>query len=82
MSSKSKNIAFMPYDKTNEVVHELFESLLSRYQICLGTSMRGRSFIFDLVEMLYSKCQKIHVKCGSLYIDSENQIKNSNKFKK
>ena len=30
----------MPYDNANEVVNELLESLLSRYQINLETSMR------------------------------------------
>ena len=35
MHSKSDNIELMPYDNANEVVNELFESLLSRYQIGL-----------------------------------------------
>ena len=30
MHSKSDNKEFMPYDNANEVVNELFESLLSR----------------------------------------------------
>ena len=32
MHSKSNNIEFMSYDNANEVVNELFESLLSRCQ--------------------------------------------------
>ena len=41
---------FIPYDNNaNEVVNELFESLLSRCQIDLETSMRGSTFIFDSV---------------------------------
>ena len=31
MHSKSDNIEFMSFDNANEVVNELFESLLSRY---------------------------------------------------
>ena len=46
MHSKSDNIEFISYDNTNEVVNERFESLLSRYQIGLETSMRGNDFIF------------------------------------
>ena len=38
--SKSNNIEYMPYDNANEVVDELFESLLSRYQLALKTSIR------------------------------------------
>ena len=49
MHSKSDNIEFMLYDNANEVVNALFESLLSRHQIGLETSMRGSNFIFDLV---------------------------------
>ena len=44
MHSKSDNIEFMLYDDANEVVNELFESLLSRYQIGLETLMRGSNF--------------------------------------
>ena len=47
MHSNSDNIEFMSHDNANEVVNEIFESLLSRYQIGLETSMRGSDFIFD-----------------------------------
>ena len=53
MHSKWNNITFMLYDNAKEVVNELFESLLSRYQIGLKTSMRGSDFIFDSVQLLY-----------------------------
>ena len=60
MLSKSNNVEFMPYDNVNEVVNELFESLLSRYQIGLETSLRGNDFIFNSVELLCYKCHKIN----------------------
>ena len=47
MHSKGSNIEFVFYDNANEVVDELFESLLLRYHIGLETSMRGRDFIFN-----------------------------------
>ena len=40
MHSKSDNIEFMPYDNANEVVNELFKSLLWRYQFSLEKSKR------------------------------------------
>ena len=49
MHLKSDNIEFMSYDNANEIANELFESLLSRYQISLKTSMRRSGFIFDSV---------------------------------
>ena len=74
MHSKSDNIEFMPYDNVNEFINELFESLLSRYQIGLETSMRGSDFIFDSVQLLYYKCHKINFKLGGSYIDSPGWI--------
>ena len=75
MYSKSDNIEFMLYDNANEFVNELFESLLSRYQIGLETSMRGSDFLFDSVQLLYYKCNKIKFKRGGLYIDSPDWTK-------
>ena len=75
MHSKSDNIEFMPYDNVNEVVNELLESLLSRYQIVLETSMSGSDFIFDSVELLYYKFYKINFKRGGSFIDSPDWIK-------
>ena len=49
MHLRSDNIEFMSYDNANEIANELFESLLSRYQISLKTSMRRSDFIFDSV---------------------------------
>ena len=49
MYSSSDNIKFSSYNDANEVVNELFESLLSRYEDNLETSMRGSDFIFDSV---------------------------------
>ena len=75
MYSKSDNIEFMLYDNANEFVNELFESLLSRYQIGLETSMRGSDFLFDSVQLLYYKCNKIKFKRGGLYIDAPDWTK-------
>ena len=65
----------MSYDNAKKVVNELFDSLPFRCQAGLETSMRGSDFIFDSVQLLYYKCQKINLKCGGLYIDSEDWIK-------
>ena len=39
----------MSYDNANEVVDELFESLLSRYQLGLETPIKYSDFTFDSV---------------------------------
>ena len=47
MRSNRDNTEFVSYDNANQVVSELFESLPSRYQIGLETSIRGRDFTFE-----------------------------------
>ena len=59
--SKSNNIEYMPYDNANEVVDELFESLLSRYQLALKTSIRFEKKMFQPIALniLYNKEKEI-----------------------
>ena len=54
----------MIYDNTDEVIKKLLESLLSRCQIGLQTSIRGSDFIFDRVHLLYCKFQQKKSKLG------------------
>ena len=46
MDSKSDNIEIVMCIEIDEVIEELFESLLQRYQNGLEESMRGSEFIF------------------------------------
>ena len=69
----------------NEVVDKLFDSLRSRYQRDLETSMRGNNFIFDSVQLMYYRCHKVNFRRGGSYIDSSDWIKkekSNNKSKK
>ena len=59
MHSKSDNIEIAVNDNADEVIQELFQLLLSRYQIVLETLMKGADFVFDCVHLLYYKCHKI-----------------------
>ena len=49
MYTTSENIKFTSYNDVNDVVNKLFESLLSRYQDNLETSIRGSDFVVDSV---------------------------------
>ena len=62
-------------DRTDEVREELFQSLLSRYQIGLKTLRKIRKFVFDYVHLLYYKFHKISPKRGGSYMDSPDWIK-------
>ena len=79
MHSRSNNIKFTSYNDGSKVAHQLFESLRSRYQGNLETSIRESDFNFYLIQLMYYKCHKVNFKCGGTYIDSSDWIyKNSN----
>ena len=57
MHSNSDNIVFVPYNNANEVIDEIFESLFSKKQTGLETSVRER-VIFSFIQF---KCCIISV---------------------
>ena len=52
MYSKSDNFEIMMGANTNEIIRNLFNSLLRIYHGGLQESMRGVEFVFDYVESL------------------------------
>ena len=50
------------YDKANEVIEEIFESLLSRYQIVSKTLIKESNIVFNSIQLLYYKCHNINSK--------------------
>ena len=58
--------------ETDEIIKELFESLLYRYQDGLEESLRGSEFAFDNVNSLHCNLHKISLNRGGSYIDSPN----------
>ena len=76
MHTKSNNVEIMVGSETDEIIEELFESLLRLYQKNLDESMRGSEFVYDSVDSLYDNLNKISLsRCGS-YIDSPKRLKN------
>ena len=77
MTTKSDHIHIVMGSKTDEIIKELFESLLQRYQEGLEESMKGSEFIFDSVNLLHYHLQKTSLKrIRSSYIDSPEWLKN------
>ena len=62
MHTKSNNTEIRIGDDTNDVIKELFKSLLQRYQEDLQEKMRGSEFEFDGVNLLYNDFNKISSK--------------------
>ena len=75
MHTKSDNKKFMTYDNVDDIVEELFETFLSRYQDNLERGIEDNEFVFDSVQLLYYKCHKINFRRGGSYIDFPNWIK-------
>ena len=60
---------------TDEIIKELFKSLLQRYQENLQEKMKGSDFAFDGVNYLYYNFNKISISRGGSYIDSPKWLK-------
>ena len=76
MHTKSDNEEIMVGSNTNEVIKELFKSLLQRYLESLREKMRGSDFAFDGVNLLYYDFNKISLNRDGSYKESLKWIKN------
>ena len=78
MHSKSDKIEIMIYDKADKVTKELFQSVLSKYQLGLEISMKGSDFIFDHININLNHsvsiidCVNINLNYSVSYIDSHD----------
>ena len=61
--------------ETDEVIEDLFKSLLERYQEKLEESVRGSDFIFDSIDVLYYDLQKVSLNRDGSYINSLKWLK-------
>ena len=75
MHTRSVNEEFMNGSDTDEIMTELFKSLLQRYQENLQEKMRGSDFTFDGVNFFYYDFNKISISRGGSYIDSPKWLK-------
>ena len=68
--AKSDNVEIMQCGETDEIIKDLFKSLLQRYQKELEESMKGSHFTFDAVNASYYDLNKIRLSRGKSYVDS------------
>ena len=76
MHTRSDNIEIMNGIETNDIANELFKSFLNRYQKNLEMKMKGSSFVFKSIDLLYQKLHKISLNRSESYIDPPDWIKN------
>ena len=74
LHTKSDNIEIMMGNETDEIIKQLFESLLKKTQKGLEESMKGSEFTFDSVDLLYYKLHKLSLNRGESNIDSPKSI--------
>ena len=75
MYTRSNNIEIMFGDDNDDIIEQLFESLLKKYEN-LQNKMRGPEFEFDGVNFLYYDFNKTSINRGRSYIDSPKWLKN------
>ena len=78
MLTKSNNIEIMMGNEADEIIEELFESLLQKYQEGLEGKMRGSEFVFDSIDLFHYNLHKISLNRGGSYIDSPKWVENKN----
>ena len=76
MYTRSDNIEIMFGDDNDDIIEQLFESLLKIYEENLQNKMRISEFEFDGVNFLYYDFNKTSINRGRSYIDSPKWLKN------
>ena len=74
MHTKSNNVEIMIGSETDEIIEDLFESFLQKYQEGLEESMRGSELVN--IDILYYNLNKVSLSRGESYIDSPKWLKN------
>ena len=75
MYTRSDNIEIMFDDNNDDIIKQLFESLLQKYEENIQNKMRGSEFEFDGINFLYYDFNKTSMKRGGSYIDSPIWLK-------
>ena len=70
MHTKINNTKILMGNEIDEIIQELFESLLQKYQEVLEEKMRGNEFVFDSVDLFHYNHHKRSFNRGGSYIDS------------
>ena len=75
MYTRSDNFEIMFGDDNDDIIEQLFESLLQKYEENLQNKMRGSEFEFDGVNFLYYDFNKTSINRDGSYIDSPKWLK-------
>ena len=76
MYTRSDNIEIMFGGNNDDIIEQLFKSLLTKYEENLQNKMGRSEFEFDGVNFLYYDFNKTSINRGGSYIDSPKLLKN------
>ena len=76
MYTRSENVEIMFGDVNDNIIEQLIESLLQKYEESLQNKMRGSEFESDGVNFLYYDFNKTSINRSGSYIDSSKWLKN------
>ena len=77
MYKRSENIEIIFGDNNDDIIEQLFESLLKKYEENLQNKMRRSEFEFDGVNFLYYDFNKTSINRGGSFIDSPKWLKDT-----
>ena len=75
MYTRSDNVEIMFGNDNDDIIEQLFESLLQKYEENLQNKIRGSEFEFDGINFLYYDFNKTSINRGGSYIDSPKWLK-------
>ena len=75
MYTRSDNVEIMFGNDNDDIIEQIFESLLQKYEENLQNKVRGSYFEFDGVNFLYYDFNKTSINRGGSYIDSPKWLK-------
>ena len=75
MYTRSDNIEIMFGDDNDDIIEQLFQSLLQKYEKNLQNKMKRSEFEFDGVDFLYYDFNKTTINRGGSYKDSPKWLK-------
>ena len=75
MYTRSDNVEIMFGDDNDDIIEQIFELLLQKYEENLQNKMRGSEFEVDVVNFFYYDFNKTSINRGGSYIDSPKWIK-------
>ena len=75
MYTRSDNIDIMFGDNNDDIIEQLFESLLKKYEENLQNKMKGSEFEFDGNNFLYYDFNETSINRGGSYMDSPKWLK-------